>query len=268
MHNEKQMISFFKKIIYSFGSLLGIDIVLAKKRHNTDFVFVDRNAVEAYFDKDRYIKLYYEGLYKTGMGDTDNYFKQCRSYSLQQLLEQVLKSSVDGDVAECGCWRGHSSYIISTLLAGNGFNGTFHIFDSFEGGLSGKDVEDVNARVDLTDIEIEREKKIFASAEADLHQALRNFDFYNLYKGWIPERFDEVNDRSFAFVHIDVDLYQPTLDSLEFFYPRLQPGGVIVVDDYGYTQFPGAKKSVDEFLQRNQHSLFMAGYPGGCYIVK
>jgi len=63
-------------------------------------------------------------------------------------------------------------------------------------------------------------------------------------------------------------LYQPTLDSLDFFYPRLRQGGVIVVDDYGYTQFPGAKKSVDEFLQRNECSIFLAGYSGGCIIVK
>ena len=87
-------------------------------------------------------------------------------------------------------------------------------------------------------------------------------------KGGYPKDFIEVDNDEFIFVHIDVDLYQPTLDSLEFFYPRLHKGGVIVIDDYGYTQFPGAKKSVDEFLKRNECSMFLSGYSGGSIIVK
>ena len=42
-------------------------------------------------------------------------------------------------------------------------------------------------------------------------------NFIILLKGWIPSRFEEVKDKNFSFVHIDVDLYQPTLDSLNFF---------------------------------------------------
>jgi O-methyltransferase len=67
---------------------------------------------------------------------------------------------------------------------------------------------------------------------------LSEFPFVHLYKGWIPSRFIEVEDRQFSFVHIDVDLYEPILDSLNFF-PKLVKGGVIVFDDYGITQFPG-----------------------------
>ena len=185
----RKVIKVLRKIISALAGMFGIDVVLARKRHNTDFVFVDRNAVEAFFDKDEYVKLYYEGLYKTGMGDTDNYFKQCRSYRLQQMLGHVLQAGLVGNVAECGCWRGHSSYIISTILAKNSFGGKFYIFDSFEGGLSDKDSQDENSRVNMTASEIEQEKINFASAEADLHQALKGFDFYDLYKGWIPERF-------------------------------------------------------------------------------
>lgn len=257
-----------KKFISSIAGLFGLSLVIARKRHNVDLLFVDRNAVEAFYHKDEYVTLYYDGLRRTGMEDTDNYFKQCRSYRLQQLLESVMESGLSGNVAECGCWRGHSSYIIATILARYNFAGRFDIFDSFEGGLSDKDEQDKNVRISLSAEEIEREKQIFASAEADLHRALSDFDFYQLHKGWIPDRFNEVENQEFVFVHIDVDLYQPTLDSLEFFYPRLKSGGIIVVDDFGYTQFPGAKKSVEEFLARNPHSMFLAGFTGGCFIVK
>ncbi len=262
------MVSWLRKMVSTLAGLVGLEVLIARKRHNTDLVFVDRNAVEAFYHKDARVSLYYDGFDRTGMQGTDNYFKQCRSYRLQQLLEHVVALNLDGHVAECGCWRGHSSYIISTILAKSGFTGSFDIFDSFEGGLSAKGREDENVRISLSETEIEREKQIFASAEADLHRALASFDFYRLYKGWIPERFNEVEDKAYMFVHLDVDLYQPTLDGLEFFYPRLKKGGVIVVDDYGYTQFPGARKSVDEFVSRHEPAFFLAEASGGCFLIK
>ena len=59
-------------------------------------------------------------------------------------------------------------------------------------------------------------------------------------------------------MHINVDLYEPTKDSLDFFYPRLVKNGVIICNDYGSCKFPGAKKAVDEFLEENNYK-----YPGG-----
>ncbi len=77
---------------------------------------------------------------------------------------------------------------------------------------------------------------------------MREFPFARLYKGWIPERFEEVADIRFCFLHIDVDIYQPTRDALRFFYERMNPGGLILFDDYGYTTAPGERLAVDEFF--------------------
>lgn len=68
------------------------------------------------------------------------------------------------------------------------------------------------------------------------------------HKGWIPERFADVAQRKFCFVHVDVDLFQPTRDSLEFFYPRMVRGGIILCDDYGFTSCPGAQTAFDTYL--------------------
>jgi O-methyltransferase len=77
---------------------------------------------------------------------------------------------------------------------------------------------------------------------------LAEFPSVQYHAGWIPDRFGEVADKSFCFVHVDVDLYQPTLDSLRFFYPRLVARGMLVCDDYGYVNCPGAKQACDEFV--------------------
>jgi O-methyltransferase len=59
---------------------------------------------------------------------------------------------------------------------------------------------------------------MFSSLEQDVKKVLVNFDFVKLYKGWIPGRFEENKGRKFSFVHIDVDLYESTRDSLGFFF--------------------------------------------------
>lgn len=56
-------------------------------------------------------------------------------------------------------------------------------------------------------------------------------------------------------IHIDVDLYQPTLDSIEFFWDKLNVGGVLVCDDYGFETCPGAKKAMDDFFSKKNMSV-------------
>lgn len=163
-----------------------------------------------------------------------------RCYVLLEFARQVRE--VPGDIAECGVRYGKSTLFILTG-AGEESRKDVHIFDSFA-GLSEPAPEDHNPGG----------KTVWESGELAVPEdTVRvNLDRYadriTLYKGWIPERFDAVEAKQFAFVHVDVDLYQPTLDSAAFFYPRLQPGGVMVCDDYGSAYCPGAKRAFDEFF--------------------
>lgn len=155
-----------------------------------------------------------------------------RKYTLRQLL--LLADAVPGDTAECGVYLGASSWFVCDHFANSGR--THHGFDSFE-GLSEPSPLDGGYwhRGDLS------------SREDRARDRLRPFAS-RLYRGWIPERFSEVADRTFAFVHVDVDLYQPTRDALEFFYPRMAAGGVILLDDHGFTTCPGATRAAEEYM--------------------
>ena len=237
-----------------------------KKPHTRELV--DNRILEAYLDQNRRVRLYYDAMRKADVEWSDNFPKQCRFYSIQQMVEFVLDKRVDGDFAECGCWKGHSTYIVASILSDRGFANEFHVFDSFEGGLSEKHPQDKNKLRDETTSDMTQQKQVFASSKGEVERTLAEFPFVKLYEGWIPDRFDEVEARQFCFVHVDVDLYQPTLNCLEFFYPRLSSGGVVVVDDYGYSAFPGAKRAVDEFLQRNDHQMFYEVPVGGAFFIK
>lgn len=148
--------------------------------------------------------------------------------------------SVPGDLVECGLFKGAGSYLMLAASAGTGKH--LHGFDSFE-GLSAPKAED---RTKTSEAFVWQENDL-AVGEEIVERNLAEFaGQFTLYKGWIPERFSSVADRKFSLVHIDVDLYEPTLAAAEFFFSRLQPGGLIVCDDYGFDTCPGATKAMDQ----------------------
>jgi len=102
---------------------------------------------------------------------------------------------------------------------------------------------------------------------AMVQKNLSAYGFVEYHKGWIPEKFREVAGQKFCFVHIDVDIYLPTLDSLKFFYPRMVQGGIIVCDDYGFSTCPGAKKAFDEFMREKPEPIIHIP-TGQCFVIK
>jgi hypothetical protein len=86
-----------------------------------------------------------------------------------------------------------------------------------------------------------------AAPEEHVRALLAGFPQASIHRGWIPQVYSTLPEGPWAFVHIDVDLYEGTLTSLEYFQPRMARGGVIICDDYGSTLFPGARSAWDEF---------------------
>jgi hypothetical protein len=177
-----------------------------------------------------------------------------RRWTLLQLTR--LAAYVPGDTAECGVFEGAGSYLIARSLNSQGdMRRTHFIFDSFE-GLSQPAAIDGNywTRGNLS--------CPLDTVKANL-QPLKNISWH---QGWIPERFSDIAENKFSFVHIDVDLYQPTRDSLAFFYPRMNSGGIIVCDDYGFTSCPGATQAADEVLRDKPEKMISLSSGGGFFI--
>lgn len=175
-----------------------------------------------------------------------------RRYAVQQLLR--LTAGVAGDTAEVGAYTGAMSWL---MLRANAGRRQHHVFDSFE-GLSEPKPHDGD----------HWSAGALSCAEDVVHKNLADFKgHFRTYKGWVPERFNEVEDCRFCFVHIDVDLYEPTRASIDFFYPRMTPGGLIVCDDYNFTSCPGATQAIDDALAgRPEKMLGLSG--GGGFMIK
>jgi hypothetical protein len=176
-----------------------------------------------------------------------NPYSMDRKFVLREFARLV--SNVPGAIAECGCYEGASAWFMATELP----DVPLYLFDSFA-GLSSPTAEDTA----LSENHFAWQAGDLTSPEDKVTATLAGFSHVSLLKGWIPERFGEVEDQSFRLVHIDVDLYEPTRDSIAFFYPRMSPGGVMIFDDYGMTSCPGAYKAVEDYmLDRDEHILHL-----------
>jgi O-methyltransferase len=177
-----------------------------------------------------------------------------RRWMIYQLLRAI--DAVEGDTAECGVFRGASSYLICAANASGSKRRTHHLFDSFDGLSKPGALDGAHWRPHDLSVAVDRVRANMA-----------DFKDVEFHPGWIPEAFPSVADRKFAFVHIDVDLYEPTRDSMQFFYPRLSPGAILICDDYGFGTCPGATRAVDEYLGDKPEQMMALG-DGGGFLIK
>lgn len=192
-------------------------------------------------------KLYVSGVLATRTSPVP-LRRRDRFLLLVRFLERTLE--LDGLIAECGCFRGLSSYLLCSRLkrADPAFDGSgFSIFDSFR-GLSEPRPEDALTPETGPSAPLPSDIRAgqFAASLEEVQRALAPFPGIRYFPGWIPDAFPEGGEERYRFVHVDVDLYQPTKDSFEYFWPRLVPGGVIVCDDYNW---PGGKQAVEDFCR-------------------
>ena len=231
-------------------------------------VTFDLSRVDPFDPEEPFQILYREALEVAHKGQLDNVPKQLRFFILYQMARDACRANPSLDMVECGCFHGHSTYMIARILQENGFTGQLHVFDSFEGGLSRFTAAD-ESEFFQTDEQKAAVTRHFQSNRGQVMELLAPFKFVRLYPGWIPERFREVADRQFGFLSLDVDLYEPTRDSLRYFFPRLVDGGTVFLDDYGhYRTFPGARKAVDEYLEEVPHRHLVRLPLGGAIIIK
>lgn len=172
-------------------------------------------------------------------------------------LTKVLQASVPGAVVEFGCYGGTTSLFIRRLLdEQRQSTREFHVYDSFA-GLPAKTTHDQSAAgVDFAAGKLAVSKKEF----------VRQFKIANLqppvvHKGWFSGLTTHDMPPQIAFAFLDGDFYSSILDSLQLVWPRLQPGGIVLIDDYKRPELPGPERAVRAFFHdklppvRTEHNI-------------
>lgn len=192
-----------------------------------------------------------------------------RAFNLARYYEYAC--SLDGGKVECGVFNGFSALMCCHVnkALNPEFDGTgLYLCDSFE-GLSQPLAEDLVVAQDAQGQSkqfLTHEKGHFAADFSAVKSRFSGFPGVSFFKGWIPPVLTQLPERTWSFVHIDVDLYEPTLACLEYFFPRLVPGAVIVNDDFGSPLFPGGGKSWKEFFEKKNLSYVVLDTGQSVYI--
>jgi O-methyltransferase len=234
----------------SFSQWLGTSPILSVPRRATwrviNLLLAQRNMM-AVPKTDNTYRAEDHALIRKVISETDMLLLQDEAYQVLSCARATAK--VRGEIAEVGVYRGGSARLMCEVRGDR----SLYLFDTFEGLPS---TDQLDSRFAPGQ---------YAASFEKVQNYLARFPNVHIYKGLFPATSGPIADKNFSFVHLDVDLYQPTRDSLEFFYPRVNPGGMFLIHDYLWAE--GVRKAVEEFFAtRPEPILELAG--AYCGIIK
>jgi len=188
-----------------------------------------------------------------------------RIYALIKSTEYIIDGKIEGDFVECGVWKGGSIMaIIQTLLNYGENSRSIYLFDTFEGMPAPQDIDVFHTGESgmLMFEKVKINQKSSNWCHATLEEVQRNvfelnYPKDNIYfvKGLVEDTIPKCIPEKIALLRLDTDFYSSTKHELEFLYPKLVSGGVLIIDDYGC--WAGCRKAVDEFFERKQTKLLL-----------
>ncbi|QDU87236.1 Mycinamicin III 3''-O-methyltransferase [Pirellulimonas nuda] len=177
-----------------------------------------------------------------------------RVSALRDAIRYVSARGIEGDIAECGVFKGGSMMVAARLLQELNDIRTLHLFDTFEGMPPPSDVDrEFNTRSakDALASEDRATSDVWAVGPLDVVKKNMSSTGYpaeriNYVQGLVEDTIPRQAPEKIALLRLDTDWYESTKHELEHLYPRLAEGGVLIIDDYGHWQ--GARKAVDEYF--------------------
>jgi len=171
----------------------------------------------------------------------------CEACQIICALKAIEK--IPGDLAEVGVGTGGSAKLIASYAPGR----TLHLFDTFEGLPEPGPLDSARFKPGQ-----------YAGGFEAIQSYLKGHDV-KMYKGFFPSTAQALSETHFAFVHLDADLYESTKAGLEWFYPRMAPGGILISHDFVTSE--GVNRAFEEFFQDKPES-YMELTGSQCMFVR
>ena len=166
-----------------------------------------------------------------------------RLANIRALVERVLADGVPGDLVETGVWRGGATIMMRGVLAAHEVTDRrVWVCDSFQ-GLPQPDVETYPA-----DAQWKGQGGLIAVPLDEVRDNFARFglldDQVQFVEGWFSETLPTAPIETIAVLRLDGDYYESTMDALTSLYPKVSPGGFVIIDDYALAS---CRLAVDEF---------------------
>lgn len=200
-----------------------------------------------------------------------------RLLAVSRSIEYVEENNIEGDIVECGVWKGGSIMMAAIRLKQLGnMERQLFLFDTFEGMTQPTELDKSlhgNYAADLMNVETRNDpnnKWCFSPIEEvknnvlSTHYIKENIHFI---KGKVENTLPHDSIDKIALLRLDTDWYESTLHELETLYDKVVLGGIIIIDDYGH--WSGSRKAVDEFISTRNLKIFLTRIDySGRLIVK
>ncbi|MFO0810551.1 MAG: TylF/MycF family methyltransferase [Gemmataceae bacterium] len=174
-----------------------------------------------------------------------------RMTQLQECVEAVIGDDIPGDLIETGVWRGGAAILMRAVLRRYGVTDrTVWAADSFDG------LPPPRAEVDRLDLSFDLSEWSYLKVSLEsVRAAFESFglldDQVRFLKGWFKDTLATAPIERLSVLRLDGDMYESTIDAITPLYPKLSPGGFVIVDDY--FGWPGCRRAVDEY--RSKHGI-------------
>lgn len=174
-----------------------------------------------------------------------------RLHTLCWAAQQAM--DLDGDFVECGVYEGFSSAVVARYVDFGAFQKQFWLYDLFDHGAQTSGVVMPAHGAGL----VERVIKRFAA-----------YPNIRVIKGFLPTSFEQGAPERIAYMHLDLNDVAAEFAALDVLFDRITPGGVLVLDDYGWKSYPGQKESADRFARSKGHAILELPTGQGLLIKK
>lgn len=181
-----------------------------------------------------------------------------RVVALRDSVQYIVSAGIQGDVCECGVWRGGSMMVVAlTLIEMGDTSRDLYLFDTFT-----RPPEPGPEDSDTASIELEAALKIpelalrpMAEVRANLEETRYPPEKLHFVKGFVEDTLPEHAPEQLSLLRLDTDYYSSTSHEMAHLYGRISPGGVLLVDDYG--KFIGARTAVDEYFKSTGQAVLL-----------
>ena len=201
-----------------------------------------------------------------------------RILALVNAVAYLANNRIEGDFVECGVWKGGSMVATAnTLIASNDTDRRLWLYDTFE-GMSEPTEQDVDFMGQTADRLLSEQDRLksdsiwcFSPLE-QVRSAMQATGYpesmVNFVPGKVEDTLPQTKPEKIALLRLDTDWYESTRCELEYLFPRMVDGAVLIVDDYGHWE--GCRRAVDEYFQKHGVRILLnrIDYTGRIGIVR
>ena len=225
-----------------------------QREKETDYqlLMVHQNLLAEFKDMEPELLELYEGCKAFTMTSIE------RLYSLYKSIEYLCRSGIAGDLAECGVWRGGSCMLMARVLLGHRDTARrIFMYDTFAGHPRPDAEKDIDIWGNRAIDEWQHREASGTTREwgfASLAETRANLtstgypeDRLVFVEGMVEKTVPESGPERLALLRLDTDWYESARAALHHLYPRLVPGGILIIDDYGH--YKGQRQAVDSYFR-------------------